>query len=215
MRLDDIFENSGYEPDLDIPDIEVGDLPESTEIKQSNIWDTSRKAWNAIQTEKPRCDMKQGRIVIKPKYGLLTICKFRRSIKGPTLLDIKTDKSKIAFFAEQMINLIHDLLGDNLDKQLYAMITPPPRRHKEGNFAQAVAKIIADHFNINFYSNCLHAKNHCRYHAKFEVIEMPKEPVVLVFDDILTSGQTMLSTVNELRDYGKSYICFAGISNEL
>ena len=198
--------------DIRVPDI--SDLDFSLKIDKKNIFSINqRKGWNSDSTDEARCDFAPNKVRISPRSGLWFISLWKKSVKGRTLKDIKADGEMVGFFAENVAEIIRQVVGDFLSKSDFAIVTTPPRRHKIGNFAESAAKRIADILGIVFYSECATARSKGRVGAVFDANNIPAERNIIVFDDIVTTGQTMAAMHALLKDHGKNCLFFAGINN--
>lgn len=202
-------------PQPDIPDIALPGVPELfSSKKQKTSLDNARKAWHEVTQQEPRCDFTPNRQQLKPKKPIFVHCLWRRSQKGPTLSEIKESTEFIGMFAAHTARFISQTIGSHLDKGDWVLITPPPRRHRQRNFAQSVADEMARELGMQFNPDVLKAKNRQRVMATFEVEEIPKQQNILVYDDIMTTGSTFQACHRALLPYNKNLIYFTSISNE-
>ena len=74
---------------------------------------------------------------------------------------------------------------------------------------------IAEALSIPFYEDVAICHSRHRMNAEFTLNVLPKEPNVIVFDDFVTTGQTLASMKRLLSIYGKNLVFFAGINNKL
>lgn len=108
---------------------------------------------------------------------------------------------------------------DNLRKVVsgfrdFCVTCPPPRRHPEGNFAEAVAKRVADSLGIPFsriYAPNDESKQRLRPNIGLYHPEGLTQNVIL-YDDVLTTGKT-LSACHELLG-GHNVVSCIGINNK-
>lgn len=169
-----------------------------------------RKAWE--KEKLARCDFqKQPKILHRPGFYFISI--WNKSVKGRTLVDIKADDNMIPFFATNMVELIRDTIGENLTG--WAIVATPKRRHKEHNFASLIAEEIGKRLSIPYYDDCAHARTRERVNAVFTANNIPKEQNIIVFDDFVTTGSTIIAMKNLLDSFGKMSIYFIGINNHL
>ena len=178
-----------------------------------NLFQQKRKAWHADSSAEPRCDFAPDRFRLNAR-GLFFISLWKRSIYGPTLTEIKQDPDMIPKFIHGVAPFIRDIIGHQLRSGGWAIITPPPRRHKERNFAQTVAAGIAEILGIPFHPDVAAARSRQRVNAEFDLISLPPEPNLIVFDDICTSGSTFQSMRRLLLPHNKNLIFFAAINNK-
>lgn len=202
---------------IEVPELTVPDISDKDDNKLFDLFATKkRKAWNENHIE-PRCDFSPGKNRIVSRTGLFrTICQWRRSLYGPTLSEIKNDESFVPKFAEAVSLLIQSVIGSSLKDAGWAIITPPARRHKDRNFAQAVAAIIARDLSVPFYHNLALAKSKQRVNAVYSLnSDPPPERNLILFDDIITTGSTLTSMYRLLTPLGFNIISFAAIDNRI
>ena len=172
----------------------------------------SRKAWD--KSEEARCDFQYHlRLTRRASTNFITI--WQKSVFGRTLTDIKSDDAMVPFFIENLTPVIHEMIGFNLSKGSWAMVTTPMRRHKERNFASRIAEGLAKELGIPFYFDCAHCRSKQRIGAVFDANNIPREGNVIVFDDFVTTGSTLQSMKNLLLQEGKNPIFICGINNKL
>lgn len=215
ISIDPLSDILGDIGPLDIPDIGMTGVPGLvSDDPHKDILDIKRHDFATKERDIPRCDFKPGRAVIRMKKPLFVHCLWRRSVLGRTLSEIKADKDMISFFADHLTPFIADLAGHHLAAGGYVLVTPPPRRHLQGNFAQSVGRRIAASIGIGFAPDTFRVKARNRINAVFDVVNMPPQPNVILFDDILTTGSTMQACMRAFQPFNKNILYFAGISNE-
>lgn len=172
----------------------------------------SRKAWD--KSEEARCDFQYHlRLTRRASTNFITI--WQKSVFGRTLTDIKSDDSMVPFFIENLVPVIHEMIGFHLGNGSWALVTTPMRRHKERNFASRIAEGLAAELGIPFYFDCAHCRSKQRIGAVFDANNIPREGNVIVFDDFVTTGSTLQSMKNLLLKEGKNPIFICGINNKL
>ena len=172
----------------------------------------SRKAWD--KSEEARCDFQYHlRLTRRASTNFITI--WQKSVFGRTLTDIKSDDSMVPFFIENLVPVIHEMMGFHLANGSWALVTTPMRRHKERNFASRIAEGLAAELGIPFYFDCAHCRSKQRIGAVFDANNIPREGNVIVFDDFVTTGSTLQSMKNLLLKEGKNPIFICGINNKL
>lgn len=172
----------------------------------------SRKAWD--KSEEARCDFQYHlRLTRRASTNFITI--WQKSVFGRTLTDIKSDDSMVPFFIENLVPVIHEMMGFHLANGSWALVTTPMRRHKERNFASRIAEGLAAELGIPFYFDCAHCRSKQRIGAVFDANNIPHEGNVIVFDDFVTTGSTLQSMKNLLLKEGKNPIFICGINNKL
>ena len=192
------------------PDLLSNATPTPQPTKDLFAEHDKRKAWE--KEKLARCDFnKQVKILHRPGFYFMSV--WNKSVKGRTLVDIKADDNMIPFFATNVCELIQDTIGNNL--QGWAIVTTPKRRHKEHNFATLIAEEIGKRLNIPFYDDCALARTRERVNAVFTANNIPNEQNIIVFDDFVTTGSTIIAMRNLLNSLGKMSIYFVGINNHL
>ena len=194
-------------------------LPEMPDVSLDN--DTSdkdifgskaRKAWD--KSEEARCDFQYHlRLTRRASTSFISI--WQKSVFGRTLTDIKSDDSMIPYFAENLVPVIQEMIGFNLEHGDWAIVTTPMRRHTERNFASMIAEQLAGFLHIPFYFDCARCRSKQRIGAVYDANNIPHEHNVIVFDDFVTTGSTIQAMKNLLHSEGKIPIFFCGINNKL
>lgn len=192
-----------------MPDISLNaDVKEKSEIFSID----KRKSWD--KSVEARCDF-QYKLRLTRRASTNFISIWQKSVFGRTLTDIKSDDAMISYFVENISKLIRECMSDNLSNGSWAIVATPMRRHKEHNFASLIAEGIAESLGIPFYFDCAHCHSKQRVGAVFSANNIPREPNVIVFDDFVTTGSTLLAMKNLLQEHGKNTVFFCGINNKL
>lgn len=192
-----------------MPDISLNaDVKEKSEIFSID----KRKSWD--KSVEARCDF-QYKLRLTRRASTNFISIWQKSVFGRTLTDIKSDDAMISYFVENISTLIRECMSDNLSNGSWAIVATPMRRHKEHNFASLIAEGIAESLGIPFYFDCAHCHSKQRVGAVFSANNIPREPNVIVFDDFVTTGSTLLAMKNLLQEHGKNTVFFCGINNKL
>lgn len=169
-----------------------------------------RAAWHeGAAYSVPKCDM-QERIKYHQRSDMSLISAFQRTENGYELTQIKADFYNVGRFADSICKIIQKLLGPS-NRSIYALVTPPKRRHKTKNFAEAVAMEVAKRENLHYYQDAVSTESSQRINPVFELHADITEPVVIVMDDIITTGSTIRATGNLFPD--KSVMYIIGIYN--
>ena len=191
-------------PDLSL-DVSVKEQKDLFALEQRKSWDKSVEA---------RCDFTYKlRLTRRASTNFITI--WQKSVFGKTLTEIKSDDDMIPFFVESLVPVIRECIGYHICDGSWAIVTTPMRRHKERNFATLVSEGLAKELGIPFYFDCAHCRSKQRVGAIFDPNNLPNEPNVIVFDDFVTTGSTLLAMKNLLQEHGKNPVFFAGINNKL
>lgn len=205
--------------DIEVPSPDVPDLDASFVSDRSKdlFADKKRAAWKDVQQAEARCDFAPNKVRISyrnPAFGIISL--WKKSVYGRTLTDIKADQDMVEKFAVGMNTLIRQILGDSLASGDWCIVTSPKRRHKERNFASLISARLADLLGIRFYEDLAECHSKHRVGAVFTFgAEPPKENNIIVFDDFVTTGATMISMRELLRPLGKNLVFFTGINNKL
>lgn len=174
-------------------------------VQQRKSWDKSQEA---------RCDFNYKlRLTRRSNVNFISI--WQKSILGRTLTDIKSDPDMVAFFADSICPVIKEMVGYNLSLGQWCVVTSPKRRHKEKNFATLISERLGQMLEIPFYEDVAFCHTKQRVNAVFELNVLPKEPNVIVFDDFVTTGQTLAGMKHLLQPLGKNLVFFTGVNNKL
>ena len=202
-------------PSLDVPDLD-GSFAPSGEAKDL-FAEKKRAAWKDVQQAEARCDFAPNKVRISyrnPQFGIISL--WKKSVYGRTLTDIKADQAMVEKFAEGMNTLIRQILGHSLSSGDWCIVTSPKRRHKTRNFASLISARLADLLGIRFYEGLAECHSKHRVGAVFTFgKEPPTEANIIVFDDFVTTGATMISMRELLQPLGKNLVFFTGINNKL
>ena len=128
---------------------------------------------------------------------------------------IKGDPDMVTFFADNITPVISETLGYHLADGSWAICTSPKRRHKEKNFATLISERIAASLGIPFYEDVAMCHSKQRVNAVFEANNIPHESNIIVFDDFVTTGQTLAAMKKLLDTFNKNVTFFSAINNKL
>ena len=202
--------------EIDVPDIGSAQLA-LNEIQEKNhnldlFAEKQRKGWD--KTVEARCDFTP-RPRLTRRSGLFFLSYWQKSVYGRTLTEIKADDSMVPFFADAMKSFISEIIGPDLSKGDWCIITTPKRRHLVKNFATRISEQVATLLNIPFYEDVCSCRSRQRVGAIFDVNIVPKEQNIICFDDFVTTGQTLQAMKRALEPYNKNLLFFSGINNKL
>ena len=171
-----------------------------------------RKAWD--KSVEARCDFSfHLRLTHRASVYFVTI--WQKTVFGRTLTDIKNDEGMVEFFASSLAPVIKKMRGDNLQQGNWALVTTPMRRHTERNFASRFCLQLAEMLDIPLYYDCAHCRSNQRVESVFDANNIPNEQNIIVVDDFVTTGSTLLSMRNLLTSLGKNVVFFAGVNNKM
>ena len=205
--------------DIEVPSLEAPDLDTSFVCDKSKdlFAEKKRAAWKDVQQTEARCDFAPNKVRISyrnPQFGIISL--WKKSVYGRTLTDIKADPDMVEFFAVNVAKLVGQILGSSLSLGDWAIVTSPKRRHKTRNFASLISARLAELLGIPFYEDVAECHSKHRVGAVFTFgAQPPSERNIIVFDDFVTSGATMISMRELLMPLGKNLVFFTGINNKL
>ena len=191
--------------------LDISDVP-YYEPQRDIFAERQRKGWDS--TVEARCDFER-KVRMTRRSGLFFISLWQKSLYGRTLTEIKDDDKMIGYFADNMSKLIVDVLGEWLPEGGWALVTTPKRRHKERNFATLISMRMASLLDLPFYEDVALCHSRQRVNAEFTLNVLPAERNLIVFDDFVTTGQTLLGMQKLLAPLGKNLVFFTGINNHL
>lgn len=208
----------GIISELTFPEVDEGSLVINLDSTKSRTHPkdlfavNKRKSWD--KSTEARCDFTYNlRLTRRSDVNFVSI--WKKSVYGRTLTDIKNDPSMVDFFTENMVPIIRETLGSNLDKGSWCICTSPKRRHKERNFATLISEKIAEQLGIPFYEDVAFCHSKQRVNAVFELNVLPDESNIIVFDDFVTTGQTLAAMKRLLMHLGKNLCFYTAINNKL
>ena len=214
IALDEVLKDIEV-PSLDVPDLDASFVPSA---QSKDIFaEKKRAAWKDVQQAEARCDFAPNKVRISyrnPQFGIISL--WKKSLYGRTLTDIKSDPDMVEFFATNVAKLVGQILGCSLANGDWCIVTSPKRRHKERNFASLISARLGSLLGIPFYEDIAECHSKHRVGAVFTFgAEPPKESNIIVFDDFVTTGATMISMRELLMPLGKNLVFFTAISNKL
>ena len=206
--------------DIEVPSLEVPDFGvlNSKAPGEKNLFEEKKRAaWKEKQLTEARCDFAPNKVRISyrnPEFGIISL--WKKSLYGRTLTDIKEDPEMVTFFASGICKLIRQILGHSLQNGDWCIVTSPKRRHKVRNFASLICIELSKLLNIPFYEDVAECHSKHRVGAVFTFGKKPpKENNIIVFDDFVTTGATMISMRNLLLPLGKNMMFITAINNKL
>ena len=202
-------------PSLNVPELDASFVSDSP--AKDLFAEKKRAAWKYVQQAEARCDFAPNKVRISyrnPQFGIISL--WKKSVYGRTLTDIKADPEMVDKFAVGMNTLIRQILGNSLSSGDWCIVTSPKRRHKTRNFASLISARLADLLGIRFYEGLAECHSKHRVGAVFTFGKTPPtEANIIVFDDFVTTGATMISMRELLMPLGKNLVFFTGINNKL
>lgn len=191
----------------------ISGLPALGQREEKDLFSIQqRKAWD--KSIEARCDF-QYRLRLTRRADTCFVTIWQKSVFGRTLTDIKADDNMVPFFADNITPVIQEMVGYHLNDGSWAIVTTPMRRHTTHNFASLIAQRIAEALKIPFYFDCARCRTKQRVGAVFDANNIPRQQNIIVFDDFVTTGSTLLAMKNLLLQLGKNCCFFAGINNAM
>lgn len=169
------------------------------------------KSW--ARTEK-YCDLKKK--IRSHSLGDIILTSFYEVGKrGISIAEIKEKESNAGLFADNLCDYLICLAGDNLTKGGWCICTAPRRRHKDGfHFSTEICRLAAQKLNVPFYEDAFTAENRNRIEPEFHMVKNPKETNVILYDDIVTTGETLRAVRRLLLEAGHVVLLAVGIHNK-
>lgn len=192
--------------DLDISDsldMDSFGFDPSSEYKRREAWTVSAKL----------CEMRK-KIMTREKMGFLYTNFFTTGKTGRPIDEIKSDNRMIEPFADNLVDYIYSLLGENISNKTWCLCTTPRRKHKDFHFATEVCKRAAEEMNLYFCEDAVVSNGRNRVHMDFELRHNPETENVILYDDIITTGLTIKETRNLLINAGHAALCVVAIRNQ-
>ena len=169
-----------------------------------------RKSWAV--TEK-RCNLKK-KIKQHSHGGLMYTTFYEVGKEGQLIEDIKADEGNVEPFADNLCDYLEETLGVNIARGGWCLCTTPRRRHKKGfHFSTEICRNAAEKLGIPFYLDAFSAENRNRIDPDFTMVTEPKDQNVILYDDIVTTGQTIRTVRQMLNDAGRVTMLVIGIKN--
>ena len=198
--------------------VELDELATAFDVDMADFgFDTSeewwrRSAWKRIEKF---CDLKAR--IKQRKFGDFICSSFFETNskgKGSEIIALKENPDNVQMFADCLIDYLLKTLGSNLAAGGWCLLTAPRRRHKEGfHFATEICKAASTALAIPFYENAVSARTRDRIEPEFTLEVNPTEKNVLIFDDIITTGQTARTMRQLLLETGHTVLVIVGIKN--
>ena len=199
--------------DLSSLDLSLGAAAPQGRAQQKDLFAVQqRKAWD--KSTEARCDFSYKlRLTRRSDINFISI--WQKSLYGRTLTDIKGDPDMVEFFAKSICPVIKEMLGYHLKEGDWCICTSPKRRHKVKNFATLISERLAQMLEIPFYEDVAFCHTKQRVNAVFELNVLPKEHNIIVYDDFVTTGQTLAAMRRLLQPLGKNLFWVTNVNNKL
>ena len=175
----------------------------------SEIWRRHQAWMKALRL----CNLKK-KIKLHSHGDFFTTCFFETSKDGTPITTIKETPANVPIFADCLIDYIWHTLGKNLAAGSWCIVTTPRRRHKEGlHFATEICRAAADVLHLPFYEGAFTAENRNRINPEFSMVKTPAEPNCILYDDVISTGETIRTCRQLLLDAGRVVFAAVGIKN--
>lgn len=166
------------------------------------------KAWGRYENF---TDLKQ-KVKILKIGDLFFVSIFEKTKEGINFNEIKKDNRYVDFFAGIFMEIVKMIIGLNCTEE-WAVVTTPRRRNREFHFATEVCRVFSQKTGVNFYPDAFESTNRTRINPIFSLEKKITENNVIVFDDIITTGSTVLTVNDILKKQNKNIINIIGINN--
>lgn len=178
-------------------------------IIRMDDWDACPGKPKLMSEKVPLCDLKPHPAMHRI-WSTIYFSQFKRSKEGRIFQEIKSSREDARIFAVAACGFLRTLIN-NLDG--WAVVTTPRRRHDDMfHFATDVCRHIASTLGISFYDGAVATTNRDRLHPDFVLLLPVPEPRVIVYDDIITTGATLIATSALFADK-EMVLNVVGISN--
>lgn len=119
------------------------------------------------------------------------------------------------FFANNLSKLIRSVIGRYPDPAQFVIVSPPKRRHPgKENFASRMCAAIAEIIGIPYIDDFALCRTRERVNATFSLgAQVPPQKNIIVIDDIVTTGSTLIAMDRLIQSIGRNAMFFAGILN--
>ncbi len=172
-------------------------------------WDEGLGKPKLLSEKVPLCDLSP-RPAMHRIWQTIYFSQFKRSKEGKTFREIKSSEEHARTFSDAAVEFIRTLVNSF---EGWAIVTTPRRRHDGGfHFATEICSLMAGELGIPFYDGAVATVNRDRLHPDFVLLREIPEPRVIVYDDIITTGATLIAT-SELFSDKEFVLNIIGISN--
>ena len=170
-----------------------------------------RKSW--ARTEK-LCDLKR-KFEQHPQGDMVVTSFYKVGKRGIPIAKIKENPANADIFADNLCDYLDRAVGSNVAKGGWCICTTPRRRHADGfHFSTAICESAAAKLGLPFYKDAFTAENRGRIDPVFHMVTNPAETNVILYDDIITTGETLRATRKLLIDAGHVVLLLVGIKNQ-
>ncbi|MCX6231124.1 MAG: hypothetical protein NTZ33_06230 [Bacteroidetes bacterium] len=148
------------------------------------------------------------------KYGLYSRKSFffHAYYKAFNMEDFKANIANAGILADILSNLLLHFLPCPAE---WCIITTPKRKHFDMHgyhFASEILKLVAAKTAINFLPDIIQAKSRDKINTEFVQIKpLPATTKLILYDDILTTGRTIISTLEVLKSNPENQLTTANI----
>lgn len=180
-----------------------------SKIIRMDKWDEGLGKPKLMSDKVPLCDLSP-RWAMHRIWDTIYFSPFKRGKEGKTFREIKSSTEDAATFAGVACDFLRTLVN-SFDG--WAIVTTPRRRHDDVfHFATEVCHRMAGSLDIPFYDGAVATMNRDRLHPDFILLREIAEPRIIVYDDIITTGATLIAT-SALFQEKEMVLNIIGISN--
>lgn len=134
---------------------------------------------------------------------------FLRAQEKLDLAELKHKPEFAEYVIAKMVDYINTVFGNKSD---ICIVYAPKRRTTTGNVAEKIAEGVAERTGIKVYRDAFVSHNRNRYYPDFELVTDIPEKEIILLDDILTSGATVINCVKLLEQ--KNIHVLIGLTNQ-
>lgn len=173
-----------------------------------------QKAWGHVQK---LCNLKKNLSTFRMTDMLVTGF-FKTGSNGRPLEEIKQSREVAGEIARILCDQLLGMFGAALagNRAEWALVTTPRRHHAgpgEYHFATDICVQAAEQLDLTFYPDLVTAHNLDKLNPDFRLEREPEEPNLILFDDVVTTGQTLRMTRNLLIAAGHVVLPIVAIKN--
>lgn len=187
-----------------------------TDVDMSGFgWDITdrslrQRSWTRVEK---LCDLKKRIKQFSQGEMIYSTC-FEVGKTGTPIDKIKQDRANVEPFSDCLCDWLDKVVGGNLTKGDWCIVTTPRRRHRNGfHFATEICRSTAQKLSLPFYEEIFRAKDRSRINPEFYLEQTPKERNVILYDDIISTGETIRVCRQLLFEAGYVVLCVISIKN--
>lgn len=157
-----------------------------------------------------KCDLIIREKTYKQRHFFYT-ASFHNTENGEALSKIKVP-TNVKIFADAAINVIIKKFA-GIERGKIRLVSAPARKHKENNFTEMVCDAVAREIGVKYEKDLIKLIKKDRFHPVFCLTDTVSEEYIVLYDDIVTTGKTIME-LYRLFDGEKKVIVVVGIEND-